>query len=160
DLQRFLKGMPITARYHSVSRRALKWARRRPEAAALLVVLAAVALGLGVLLWLRYREHEEARAAAAQLAPRARDILQRYCYSCHGQDPVIIEGDLSVLDYQQLVDPARKLVVPGKVELSRLIHRIEDGSMPPEEDEEFPRLSSDELGDLKKWVAGDAPPFP
>jgi hypothetical protein len=31
--------------------------------------------------------------------------------------------------------------------------------MPPEHEEEFPRLSSDELTDLKKWVLGGAPGF-
>ena len=59
-----------------------------------------------------------------------------------------------------LLDPARQLVVPGDIPASKLIHRVEDGSMPPEEQEEFPRLSSGELEDLKKWVAGGAPPFP
>ena len=32
--------------------------------------------------------------------------------------------------------------------------------MPPEEEEEFPRMSSDEMEVLKKWVAGGAPDFP
>ena len=58
-----------------------------------------------------------------------------------------------------LLDPARRLVVRGDVAASYLTQRIEDGSMPPEEEEEFPRLSSDEIEVLKKWVAGGAPGF-
>src|SRR5262249_31384656 len=53
-------------------------------------------------------------------------------------------------------------IVPGDFHASRLIHRIEDNSMPPVEEEEFPRLtlSSPEGEVLKQWVAGGAPPFP
>jgi WD40 repeat protein len=49
DLRRFLKGEPIVARPAGRLERAVKWARRRPAAAALLVVsvLAAVSLTLG-----------------------------------------------------------------------------------------------------------------
>jgi tetratricopeptide (TPR) repeat protein len=52
DLQRFLVGQPITARPVRPWERAYKWARRRP-AAALLVVLLLVSLcgGVGLYLW-------------------------------------------------------------------------------------------------------------
>src|SRR5262249_47248014 len=159
DLQRFLKGLPITARPVSAPARLVKWAKRRPEAAALVVLLGVAAIGPPGLGVVRSGEHQEERAAAARLAPRARDILLRNCYSCHGDTRHEVEGELAVLDHALLLDPARRLVVAGNVVESRLIHRIEDGSMPPEHEEEFPRLSSDELTDLKKWVLGGAPGF-
>jgi serine/threonine protein kinase len=61
NLQRFLKGLPISARQLSRPGRLLKWARRRPETAALLVVTLLVTLGLAALGTIRYQEHQEAR---------------------------------------------------------------------------------------------------
>jgi serine/threonine protein kinase/mono/diheme cytochrome c family protein len=172
DLRRFLDGQPIAARPISLPRRVVKWARRRPETAALIALLLCAVLGVaGRAAWVYYRDQEEARLAeqrraeqarltAVELAPRARQILRQYCYDCHGLDPKFIEGKkLDVLNHALLLDPKRSLVVPYDVVASRLIHRIEDNSMPPEEEEEFPRMASDEIEVLKKWVAGGAPPF-
>src|SRR5262249_17746209 len=53
------------------------------------------------------------------------------------------------------------IVVPGDPEHSRLIQRIADGSMPPEEEEtRLPRVTESELAILKDWVLGGAPPLP
>jgi serine/threonine protein kinase len=163
DLRRFLDGQPITARSISVPRRLVKWARRRPEVATLAGVLVCALLGLGGwAAWTHYQEQQEPRLTAVRLAPRARQLLRQYCYSCHGQDPKHIEGNLDVLNYDTLLDAARdpRLVARNDVAASYLIHRIEDGTMPPRKEEEFPRMSSDELDVLKKWVAGGAPVFP
>src|SRR5262249_14290263 len=153
DLQRFLQGQPITARRISPMGRLVKWARRRPEVAGLLAVLALTLFGLVGLLSVRYFEHRESRQAAQRLAPRAREILHHYCYHCHGHDLMHMEGNLDVLDYAMLLDPERnpKLVVPGDAAESWLMVRIKDNSMPPLEEEEFPRLSNDEMEDLKRW---------
>jgi mono/diheme cytochrome c family protein len=160
DLRRFLDGLPIRARSIGAMRRLVKWARRRPEMAALAGLLVVVG-GAGLaLLWGRYRDYEKTRETAATLAPRAREILHRYCYACHGQDVNHTEEGLNVLDHHLLLNDPRKLVVPGDVKGSGLIHRIEDNSMPPVEKEEYPRLSSDELEVLKQWVMGGAPRFP
>jgi tetratricopeptide (TPR) repeat protein len=48
DLRAFLDGTPVRARPTPVWERALKWARRRPAAAALLVVSVAAVLTLGI----------------------------------------------------------------------------------------------------------------
>jgi len=163
DLRRFLDGQPIAARRISLPRRLFKWARRRPEVATLAGVLLCALVGLGArAAWLHHQQQQEPGQTALRLAPRAQQLLQQYCYSCHGQDRKHIEGNLDVLQYQSLIDPQRdpRLVVPHDVAASYLIHRIEDGTMPPRKEEEFPRMSSDELEVLKKWVAGGAPPFP
>jgi serine/threonine protein kinase len=160
DLRRYGNGLPISARSISPVRRFAKMARRRPDVSALAAVLVLALLSwLGWAGWHSYRASEESRVTAAQLAPQARVILQRYCWSCHGQDPAHIEGDLDVLNHATLIDRARGLVVPHDIPGSRLIHRIEDNSMPPEEEEEFPRLASAEIESLKKWVAAGAPAF-
>ncbi len=160
DLRRYCNGLPISARSISPVRRFFKMARRRLEVTALVAVLVLALLSwLGWAGWHSYRASEESRESTAQLAPRARLILQRYCWSCHGQDPAHMEGDLDVLNHATLLDPAHRLVVPHDIPGSRLIHRIEDNSMPPEEEEEFPRLASAEIESLKRWVAAGAPAF-
>ncbi|MGH7128758.1 MAG: c-type cytochrome domain-containing protein, partial [Planctomycetaceae bacterium] len=59
-----------------------------------------------------------------------------------------------------LIGGARRLVVPGDADRSRLIQRIEDGSMPPEEEEiRLPRVSQQELEILREWIALGAPRF-
>jgi tRNA A-37 threonylcarbamoyl transferase component Bud32 len=70
DLRRFLKGEPVRARRAGLAERALKWARRRPAAAAA-YVLGALALVLGVggggAAWLWQRaEGQRTRAEAAE----------------------------------------------------------------------------------------------
>ena len=158
DLHRYLTGAPVLARRPSPPGRALKWARRRPVwAAALLLVVAAVAAGSGR----GYVQREQRRARAVEVAPQAREILHRHCYECHGANPAKIDRKFHVLDRASLMDSNRKNVVPGHPDLSRLIQRIEDGSMPPEEKEaDLPRVSELELAILKEWIAGGAPPFP
>ena len=71
DLRRFLEGEPILARRTRAWERALKWGRRRPTAAMLVVVstLAAVALaGLGV------RYHRVLERHNTELAKAATDL--------------------------------------------------------------------------------------
>jgi serine/threonine protein kinase len=158
DLRRFLAGESIRARRLGPMRRGLRWGRRHPATASLGALLVLSLLGLALSLGAQRSAPPAPTARAVELAPQARRILHKYCFTCHGQDPARLRGRLNVLDHALLVGP-RKLVVPGNTSASLLIHRIEDGSMPPEEAEEFPRLSSDEIEDLKNWVAGGAPAF-
>jgi WD40 repeat protein/tRNA A-37 threonylcarbamoyl transferase component Bud32 len=74
DLERWLAGEPIRARPSRAWERAVKWARRRPAAAALLAVSAAALVGLlllGASLWLNVA----ARAAVVQDLGSARREL-------------------------------------------------------------------------------------
>lgn len=91
----------------------------------------------------------------SKLAVEARLILQTACHRCHGQDGAIEGGFGYVLDRQQLV--VRKQIEPGSSEKSRIIRRIRSNEMPPEG--ESPRLSSEQLDVLERWINEEAPDF-
>ena len=162
DLRRFLDEQPVRARRPGRLRRAGHRIRRHPTRTVLAVLVLAVLLG-ALANGLRHPGTSPTLATpstrAVVLAPRARQILRKYCFPCHGQDPGHTQGKLTILDHSLLIAPGRKLVVPGDPRASLLIHRIEDNSMPPDEAEEYPRLSSDEIEVLKTWVASGAPRF-
>jgi serine/threonine protein kinase len=165
DLHCFLKGLPVTARPLSRPAKVLKWARRQPVWASvfLLVILAPWAI-LGTQYIEREQEKRRVIRRAIEVAPQAREILKRQCYECHGANPAKVERNFFVLDRTSLLDSHRKYVVPGHPEDSRLLHRIEDDTMPPEQPEEnelrLPRVSPLELSILRDWILGGAPPFP
>jgi mono/diheme cytochrome c family protein len=160
DLERFLAGDPVTAHPGASPRRAWKWLRRRPRTAAGGLLAGVLALAAGGFLFAQYRAEREARLTAEKQAPLVRAILQRHCLECHGRHPGREKKNLNVLDHRRLLDGARRIVVPGSPEDSRLLQRISDGSMPPEEEEiRRPRLSEDELTILKQWILGGAPAF-
>jgi tetratricopeptide (TPR) repeat protein len=76
DLGRFLEGRPIVARRVSLLERAVKWARRRPTAAALAVVTTLAAVGLlGGGLWYNGQLRAE-RNRALRGEDQARRSLQ------------------------------------------------------------------------------------
>jgi mono/diheme cytochrome c family protein/predicted Ser/Thr protein kinase len=160
DLQRFLAGEPVTARRSGWARRTWKWACRHPQGAAWCVAAGVFALVAALVLLAQYRARQEVRQNAEKVAPLVRAILQRNCLECHGRDPRGVKNNLHILDHQNLLDSARRIVVPGAPEDSRLIQRIADGSMPPEEEEvRLPRVSDEELALLKEWILGGAPSF-
>lgn len=158
DLHRYATGQLVMARGRSPTARAIKWARRRRvwlAVGALLIVTASAIGGAG------YVEREQRRARAVEVAPQAREILNRHCYECHGANPAKVDRRFYVLDRESLLDVNRKNVVPNDPDHSRLIQRIEDGTMPPDADKPWrPRVSEQELLILKAWIAGGAPEFP
>jgi hypothetical protein len=162
DLRRFLTGVPVQARRIGTVRRAWKWVRRHPQVMVLagVVILAAIFFAAYSLIG-DYRAQWQRRQKAEQQAVLVREILERNCFECHGRDPDTAEKNLDVLDHQLLVNRERRIVVPGDPDNSRLIQRIADGSMPPEEEEtRLPRVTETELAILKDWVLGGAPPLP
>src|SRR5262249_53944361 len=81
DLRRFLTGEPITARPTGLVERTVKWARRRPAAAAFMVLLAASLFGAaGLTGWhyldLQARLHEQSKELN-QLHEEAQAAKQR-----------------------------------------------------------------------------------
>ena len=161
DLRRFSEHRPILARRIGTPRRTLKWVKRRPQVAAFMLIIAAILVARPIMFTISERRDGAGRLAqAVRVAPLAREILQRNCYACHGGDPEDVREQLDVLDYDLLIGSDRRIVVPGKPEDSRLIQRIADGSMPPEDMEtKLPRLTRKELDFLNEWIQGGAPEF-
>jgi formylglycine-generating enzyme required for sulfatase activity len=93
DLRRFLDGQPVTARPVGRLERLVKWARRRPAAAALWAV--AVLGGLGLLVAaLLVRAHLEDTRAETEAATRVAGLVQAL-----GQaDPAAVPALLKDLD--------------------------------------------------------------
>jgi mono/diheme cytochrome c family protein len=88
-----------------------------------------------------------------QLAQQAQAVLKTYCYRCHGQDGSI-EGSMNyVTDLSKLV--ARKKITPNDPKGSRLYRRVDEGTMPPPDEQ--PRPSAAEVAVLKKWIEAGAP---
>jgi hypothetical protein len=92
-------------------------------------------------------------ATRSTLARNAREILRANCYRCHG-DQGTAEGGLNyILDPNKLA--ARRKIVPGNAEGSRIYRRIKQGEMPPEEEKSRP--SSADMVTLKQWIDAGAP---
>lgn len=92
--------------------------------------------------------------AAADSAEKARAVLEKYCYQCHGI--AFKHPDLDVLKPKVLIDMG--LVVPGKPEESQLWDAAGvDRRMPPGNTR---KPSDDELKLLYEWIAAGATEFP
>lgn len=93
-------------------------------------------------------------ANAVDFARDVQPLLARRCYACHGPDTQ--EAGLRLDDPAQAtaeLESGLKAVVPGDVATSEMISRIlsddPDIKMPPE----GPRLSANEIDNLKAWIA-------
>jgi WD40 repeat protein/serine/threonine protein kinase len=76
DLRRFLDGLPVTAQPVSMISRAVKWARRRPAAALLILgSIAALVAGLGVSIYVNFELTAAAERESNQLAEVKRQKL-------------------------------------------------------------------------------------
>jgi formylglycine-generating enzyme required for sulfatase activity len=90
------------------------------------------------------------------LAKKARAVLEKHCYRCHGENGRAVSG-VYVLNRQRLVE--RKKLVPGHPARSRLYRAARDGEMPPPDDQVKVRPSKDDLDVLARWIAAQAPDF-
>jgi WD40 repeat protein len=91
--------------------------------------------------------------ATEPLAPQAFTVLRKHCYRCHGQEGSVEGGLNYLLDREKLV--ARRKVIPGDPEASRLWTRMVKGTMPPPEEEVRP--TANELTLLHAWIQSGAP---
>lgn len=96
-------------------------------------------------------------APAIDFARQIQPILAKRCYACHGPDEA--EGGLRFIDQESAyaeTESGDHAIVPGDVDASMLIARVESDDeyeqMPPEGD----RLTPDEIELLKAWIAGGA----
>src|SRR5256885_1078179 len=69
-----------------------------------------------------------------ELARKVRQVFERHCYRCHGNDGANEGGFNYVLDRRRLLE--RRKVVPGEPGKSRLFRRLssDDNPMPPEDE--------------------------
>jgi hypothetical protein len=89
----------------------------------------------------------------ADLAQKARTVLDTHCYRCHGKDGTVEGGMSYILDRDRLV--ARGKIIPNKPAESPLMKRMQAGKMPPPE--ESPRPTADEIKLVEQWIAAGAP---
>jgi tetratricopeptide (TPR) repeat protein len=110
DLDRFLRGEPIQARRVGFLERAVKWARRRPTAAALAGVLVAVAVVLAVAGWQFAAQLGQRRAAEQKRLAEARaevhDLFARGQAAAAGQDWKQAEALLDRVAQKAEAEPA------------------------------------------------------
>ena len=86
-------------------------------------------------------------------AEKARQVLETHCFRCHGKDDSAEGGFDYVLDTQKLIE--KRKLTPKNEEKSRLLRRVVEGSMPPEDEQ--PRPSAADIAVLKKWIADGMP---
>ena len=111
---------------------------------ALLLAVAAIHRGAGPV---------GARAGQTDLSRQAFVILERNCFGCHG---VARTSDLDLRSGEAILKGGTggKVVVPGKPELSRLMHFVthrEKPVMPP-----TGKLSDGDIETLRRWIADGA----
>jgi tetratricopeptide (TPR) repeat protein len=124
DLERFLRGEPIQARLASLWERALRWARRRPAAAALVAVSAAALVGLAAA-GLLYQE-QRTRELQQELDRR------RHTDALRGQvQDLVLKGQRAMKerrpeDARVHLASARRMISsdPGLVDLAGPIDRL------------------------------------
>jgi tetratricopeptide (TPR) repeat protein len=90
------------------------------------------------------------------LAGKAQELFRSYCYRCHGKDGANEGGFTYILDRDRLV--ARRKLVPGNPDKSKLYRRLvsADDPMPPAEEKTRP--GKDDILLLRAWIAAGAPP--
>lgn len=103
----------------------------------------------------RHDSPSQAPLVNEELAHQVRDKLATFCYRCHGENGAMEGGFNYLMDRDRLI--ARKKIVPVKPEQSRLLQRILDGEMPPEEEAKRPDVS--EIALLRRWIETGAPAF-
>jgi tetratricopeptide (TPR) repeat protein/mono/diheme cytochrome c family protein len=108
-----------------------------------------------LLTWLGQPAGVNAQDDKQALARQARVLLETHCYRCHGKDGANEGGFNYILDREKLV--ARRKVIPGQPEKSRLLKRLTsaDDPMPPADEKVRP--GADDIRVLRSWVAAGAP---
>ena len=98
------------------------------------------------------------RRERGDLAIKARAILKKHCFECHGGPES--RGTIKVLDHSGMIANAPNplpFVAPGKAATSLVIQFLEDGSMPPGD---RTRPTNEDIKTLKEWVQATAPSYP
>jgi hypothetical protein len=96
--------------------------------------------------------------AEALYRQRVEPILRVKCLGCHG-DGEELDGDLDLRSREAMLRGGKSgpALVPGNPLASPLyqaVRRTDERAMPPKE---RPRLSADEIADLRRWIEVGAP---
>jgi len=97
------------------------------------------------------------RRERGDLAIKARAILKKYCFECHGGADS--RGTIQVLNYSRLVATGPNpvpFVAPEKAADSQIVQFLEEGSMPPGD---RPRPTAEEVKTIKEWIQARAPSY-
>jgi serine/threonine-protein kinase len=97
-----------------------------------------------------------AHAQDAEVAAKARKVLETNCYRCHGKDGRFDASFGSILDIKKLVE--RKKINARNPERSRIYAVMTDGIMPP--DGETPRPSKADMEIIRRWIVAGANELP
>ena len=94
---------------------------------------------------------------------RIQPLLREKCLGCHGDDPAKIKSDYDIRTRETAFrggESGERAIVPGQPEKSPLFlsvtrqHLKEWEAMPPKEAD---RLSAEQVGWIREWIAGGAP---
>ena len=138
------------------------WQRNRTTLATTCSHLLVISLG-AISIFVEFAPAEEIQKDAAEFAfaLHVQPILAEKCFSCHGNDPDELRGELNLKSLQGILaggETSNKVLVPGKPQQSLLYVAAtwdnDDYQMPPKEND---RLSVEQLSHLEKWIAAGAP---
>ncbi|MGC1273469.1 MAG: c-type cytochrome domain-containing protein [Planctomycetaceae bacterium] len=100
-----------------------------------------------------------AAVCAAEPPDFAKDVqplLTKYCAGCHSPDDV--NGEFMLHDFASLMKGGENgpVLVPGKLEESRIVGMVERTAEPVMPPEDEPAPTADEIAILKAWIAAGA----
>lgn len=90
-----------------------------------------------------------------ELAKAGSELVNAYCYRCHGLK-YNGSAELNVMDRTSLLNENSEYVVAGEVDESYLWQRIDEGEMPPRQEDQ---PTAAEKAIIKRWIDAGAP-FP
>ena len=98
------------------------------------------------------------RREKGDLAIRARAILKKHCFECHGGPGQSRHhpGTRSLQARRQRSEPG-PLCRADRAKASQIMQFLEDGSMPPGD---RPRPTEEEIQTLKDWIGATSPSYP
>nr|AHZ46172.1 secreted protein [uncultured bacterium 12-5D] len=94
-------------------------------------------------------------------ALKVKPLLSEKCFSCHGEDPDKIKGDLDMLSLEGLLrggESSDEVLVPGDANASLMFTAVKwedpDYEMPPKEND---RLAQEQVWQIRNWINEGAP---